>query len=613
MDRRQEEEKRARSFDRQGALSTSVLDRARLSAGDQSAGLRVSLLLYHRDGVEAAPLVEGQSLVIGRAYPADLAIADESLSRQHARVEITDGEIWVEDLGSTNGTWVDGELVERCPVGPESELVLGTVVVAVHALGSWDDVAGLDGHDRFQRILEAEVNRARAFGRELALILVQDSGEPHGHVRRWLPEVRRLLRPFDVPALYSADTFEAILPEAGIATARATARLLSDHVDGLRCGIGVFPNHGGSAEELLEVTGEALRATSATERVVVGRTTPSAVECTASTEESPGPVARSSAMLRVLEAARRFSNTSMPVLIQGETGTGKEVVARLIHDWSERRDKPMICVNCGAIPAQLVESTLFGHEKGAFTGASTQARGVFETAEGGTVLLDEIGEMPIQAQAALLRVIETRRFNRVGSAKELKVNVRIIAATHRDLEKMCETGEFRRDLFYRLDAMAVRIPPLHKRPEDIEPLIARFIHNANRANARSIAGTDDEALERLLNHAWPGNVRELRNTIERAVVIARGDRITTADLPERICWLPSRRAPAQSSSNDVVDEPLGVESIDLRSVVSAYETKLVLNTLKAVSWDRNRAAKALSLPVRTLSFKMQQLDIKKPG
>jgi transcriptional regulator with PAS, ATPase and Fis domain len=318
-------------------------------------------------------------------------------------------------------------------------------------------------------------------------------------------------------------------------------------------------------------------------------------------------------MIKVLESAQRFSSTAMPVLIMGETGTGKEVVARLIHDLGKRKSKPMICVNCGAIPDQLVESTLFGHEKGAFTGATQQARGVFESADGGTVLLDEIGEMPLQAQAALLRVLETKRFSRVGSTKEIQVDVRVIAATHRDLDAMCESERFRRDLFYRLDAMAVRIPALRKRREDIEPLMTRFIRDANSANNRSIVGVDDDALELLAMYRWPGNVRELRNTIERAVVIARGDTVTVADLPDRVRRLSTKPHGMKELPEDKLTKRLDGEPIDLRETVAGYETGLILRALKAAQWDRTVAAKSLTLPVRTLSFKMKQLGIKRPS
>jgi len=298
------------------------------------------------------------------------------------------------------------------------------------------------------------------------------------------------------------------------------------------------------------------------------------------------------------------------VLLSGETGSGKEVVARAIHEGGPRASKPLICVNCGGIPAQLVESTLFGHEAGAFTGAGARAKGVFEAADGGTVLLDEIGELPAPAQAALLRVLESRRFSRVGSTEEIEVDVRILAATHRDLEERCRDGRFREDLLYRLNARTLTTPPLRDRPEEIPSLAARFIEQANSDNGCAVVGLDSDALELLARYPWPGNVRELRNAMARAVVIAEGDRIGPADLPERVRG--TSLEPAGTDAEALfAGLPAPGEVQDLKEELARFEADLILQALEASQGDRTRAAERLGLPVRTLAYKMKAHGIRK--
>jgi DNA-binding NtrC family response regulator len=564
-----------------------ALKRAREKAG------QFSLLIYSRDGVQAVPLAEGRSLVIGRSPPADVTVRDNSLSRRHASVELAGGEIWVEDLGSTNGTWVDGEKIERVKVEPGGEITFGAVTASVHTLK--DHTPGLQSHDRFQQILEAEAARARAFGRSLALLMLRPKKRKEAHVSRWFPQIEEHQRPFDLAGLYSSDTVELLLPEADEARAREFAEAVSQGATPLLCGLGVLPDHAASAEELLDVTRSALqRANTKTPFQTATPLDEPAEEATA------GLVVHSQAMQEVYKTVERLAATAIPVLIIGETGTGKEVVARAVHQNGKRKDKPIRCVNCGGIPSQLVESTLFGHEKGAFTGAEKQSAGVFESADGGTVLLDEIGELPPAAQAALLRVLETKRFTRVGSTKEIEVDVRILAATNRDLEAMVKSSDFREDLLYRLNAMTLKLPPLRDRLEEIEPLTRHFMRQAAQANDLQIDQIDPDALSLLKRYSWPGNVRELRNAIERAVVIAQEKAITTDDLPERVRDLqPPEPAP----------EPEG--DIDLKVEVNRYEAKLIVRALDRCKWDRTVAAQTLGIPLRTLSHKMQVYGIKK--
>ncbi len=293
----------------------------------------------------------------------------------------------------------------------------------------------------------------------------------------------------------------------------------------------------------------------------------------------------------------------------------------------------MVSVNCAAIPAQLVESTLFGHERGAFTGAGQRQKGVFEEADGGTVFLDEIGELPLSAQAALLRVLETGRFSRVGSPREIAVDVRVLAATHRDLEAMRDAGAFRADLYYRLSVMVITIPPLRDCPEDIAPLARRFLAQAAGGRVHTIAPA---ALERLHAYGWPGNVRELRNAIERAALLARDDTLREADLPARVREASPSSAPAPSTPSilppgmqkaPVPPAPPSISSPpapppadgddsgigDLKARLQDYESLIIFETLEAVGWNQSEAARRLGMPIRTLSHKVKVLGLKKPS
>ena len=251
-------------------------------------------------------------------------------------------------------------------------------------------------------------------------------------------------------------------------------------------------------------------------------------------QRQTGIIGRTEAVREILERVHMIAPVMSTVLLTGESGTGKELVARAFHRLSPRRARAFIAVNCAALPESLLESELFGHEKGAFTGATSLRRGMFELADGGTLLLDEIAEMPLPTQTRLLRVLESRRFMRVGGDHEIQVSVRVVAATNRDLRQAVETGEFRRDLYYRLNVLNVHVPPLRERRRDIPVLIRRFISEFSRQHDREFRGLAPEALQILLDYDWPGNVRELRNLIESMVVLAPGSVIRPEDIPPEI-------------------------------------------------------------------------------
>ena len=313
-----------------------------------------------------------------------------------------------------------------------------------------------------------------------------------------------------------------------------------------------------------------------------------------------GLVGRSRAMQDLSGLIRTVATSDASVLISGESGTGKELVARAIHAASARRDGPFVAVNCAAVPEQLTESHFFGHEKGAFTGADRRRQGCFELAEGGTLLLDEIAEMPVALQPKLLRVLEEGSVRRVGGGSEIPFSVRVIAATNRDPQRAVEEGSLREDLFYRLSVFPLAIPPLRERPEDVPLLAQHFVRLFNEKHDVSVAGFTSEAEARLRDHDWPGNVRELRNAIERAVILARSGWVEDRHLPPAF----TRRRVDASVDGLVVPE---------NTTIADAERLLILSTLERVENNKAEAARILGVDVKTIRNKLHRYRTENGG
>jgi len=316
----------------------------------------------------------------------------------------------------------------------------------------------------------------------------------------------------------------------------------------------------------------------------------------------PQIIGTSPAINRVYELISKVSNSNSTILILGESGTGKELVAKTIHYKSSRADKPFIPVNCGAIPTELLESELFGHEKGAFTGAIATRIGRFELADGGTILLDEIGEMPAILQVKLLRVLQERSFERIGGVKTVNTDVRIMAATNQDLEGAVKEGRFREDLFYRLNVIPIKMPPLRERLDDIPLLCDYFIEKHADRFGRSPIKITDEALKIFTEYNWPGNVREMENTIERLLVLKDDDVVSPYDLSER---MTGRRIPEIPAIEDDINPFIG--GIDLNAAVEEYEKRLIIHALELNNKVKSQAAKYLNINRTTLIEKMKRL------
>ncbi|HET9915996.1 MAG TPA: sigma-54 dependent transcriptional regulator [Candidatus Binatia bacterium] len=306
-----------------------------------------------------------------------------------------------------------------------------------------------------------------------------------------------------------------------------------------------------------------------------------------------GIIGESGQMVEVISLVQRVAASEATVLIRGESGTGKELIAKAIHYASPRAARPLVRVNCAALPENLLESELFGHEKGSFTGAIATRKGRFELADTGTLFLDEIGDLPLHLQAKLLRVLQEREFERVGSSQSIKVNVRMLSATHRDLESLMRAGHFRDDLYYRLNVVTILVPPLRERRQDLPPLMDHFLKLFAAKNGKSLRGFSRAARDALLRYDYPGNVRELENLIERAVVLCRGDVIDRGDLP---LILDEPDAPSEATTQ-------------LTAAVEGLERRMIREALKRANGVQTRAAELLGVTERALRYKLKKYGL----
>jgi DNA-binding NtrC family response regulator len=411
-----------------------------------------------------------------------------------------------------------------------------------------------------------------------------------------LEEVRR--QPVDLaiidlklPDLAGTELFEAL----HIIRPEAMAIMISGHatvgeaVSALKKGIYDFITKDFRMHELRKVVSKALE----TQQLLVENLRLRQ----ALLERSPTGriIGRAPALLRVIQMVNQVAPLKSTVLLAGESGVGKELVAEALHQQSPRKTKPLVKLNCGALPEGLIESELFGHEKGAFTGAIQQRKGRFELADGGTIFLDEISEMPLATQVKLLRVLQEGEFERVGGSQTLKVDVRVIAATNLDLEAAVAQGKFRKDLFYRLHVIHLEIPALRERVEDIPLLALHFLDKFCLENNRPAMGFSPAAMRALKSYAWPGNVRELQNAVERAVALCAGPMVELNDLPEEI-----RQHPAE---NDKITVPVG-------ATMEEIERQAILQTLKKTGGDKEMAARVLGIGLATIYRRLKEMGAK---
>ncbi len=552
------------------------------------------LLVISQGAARRVPLPPTGQLVIGRGGDCELALDDDAASRRHAALSSADGVVSIADLGSHNGTRVNGERVDRLRRLAAGDVVqIGDVVIVLCVAPRVERRSMLDDATLRQR-LDQEIERAAAFGREVGVLLIAG------------PDPIAIVRAVE-PALSSID----LVAELGTAIAIVTPEVDREAVAALastcmallpptaRAGIATCPDDGADAGALLAGARAALDQ-AGPGQVVDAVTSVHHVELGDRVTLIADP-----AMVRILGLIRRIAHTELTVLVRGETGSGKEHVARALHDLGPRAAQPFVTLNCAAVQDTLVESELFGHDKGAFSGATQNKPGLFEIAAGGTILLDEVGELSPAMQAKLLRAIEAKRITRVGSVVEREIDLRVVAATHRDLEAESRAGRFRQDLYFRLCGATIAVPPLRERPREIALLAHRFCSEAcarlGRPSLRLTAG----AMRALSRYAWPGNVRELRNVIEYVVATASpGQMIEAWQLPAAMAGVEAE--PAVEISTTII-APVRFRA--LAEELRELEVRRMREAIESADGVLKHAARLIGMPLRTFHLKAKQYGL----
>jgi DNA-binding NtrC family response regulator len=580
-------------------------------AGDGDARERMHLLVIDDGSCQRHTLPVQGALVLGSAPGADIRVRDPGVAGQHVRLTITGGEARLFDLGSEGGTLVNCERVHGARQLCSGDVVtLGNTTLVLLREPRPGKRPVLHGRGLRQR-LEEELDRAIAYARPLGVaalcLACVDDRERVGAA------AATVLRRMDVLGWDGAARLVAVLPEVGGEAARAIAQelvsALAPIAGEVHGGLATCPEDGCHAATLLSgahaaaaiaAPGQIARAAEATVTyTIAGHTV----------------VAAEPAMLRVFDLLRRLAACDLPVLVLGETGTGKEHAAAALHDWSARKDRRLVSINCAAIPETLLESELFGYEKGAFSDARSPKPGLLEQASGGTVFLDEVAELGPGAQAKLLRALDTKRITHLGDVREREIDIRVVAATNRDLDAESRAGRFRQDLLFRLCAAVVALPPLRHRLRELPILSRLFVAEACARAGRPGLALSESTLYQLGAYGWPGNVRELRNTLEFAVATAEGATIEPWNLPDRITGrtapLPESTAGATAGAAAGTAAP-GAAPRRYRPIAEelrALERTRMQEALEDAGGVQTRAAELISMPIRTFALKLKQYGI----
>jgi two-component system, NtrC family, response regulator AtoC len=567
------------------------------------------LLVFERGGSWVFELPRAGKIVIGRGELAELRLREHAISRRHAVLAVADDRVVLRDLGSHNGTSVNGERIaaERELCNGDSVAVCAATLVLYTSAPATPVARWLSYRELRERV-EEELERALRHQRPAAVMcgLLAHAGDRDAVDRALLaprePALEALGELGARLGAWADDTQLVLLaPETDRDEADAMARRIRERLRDLEITIGyaVCPLDGGDADSLIIAAKAAAASTTA------GEVAGAATALRTYRIGDRNAIVADPAMARLYALVERLARVDLPVLITGETGTGKELAATLLHERSPRHDKPLVALNCAAIQENLVESELFGYERGAFSGALTTKIGLLEAAHGGTVFLDEIGELPLAIQAKLLRVLETKRLTRVGDLREREINVRLVAATNCDLPDEVDAGRFRRDLFFRLSGAMVVVPPLRERTRELPLLAELFLTEACRAVNRPAITLSSDALTALHAHRWPGNVRELKNVMEYFAATLSGGRLVAAQLAERLAPSPARAAaPAGEPPGPAAFVPISDE-------IRALESLRMTQALEAADGNQTRAAELIAMPLRTFFTKMRQYGLRK--
>jgi two-component system response regulator AtoC len=571
------------------------------------------------------PLPPSGVLLIGRDSEADLKLSEPAASRRHAEILMEGGEVRVRDLGSMNGTAVNGERVtgER-PLLSGDTVTIGATALILYLPGTVGPGRPLVEARSLRRQLADELERARLFDRQVSvftLVFDPPGGEVEGEAappdhEAVVTQVEGKLRPIDRCGWLSPLVLAGVLPELGedqgaalLAEVLKAARTVAP---GARAGLAVYPVTACEVDALLAASRSSARTAGA--RPTVG-------DADADARLAIGErmvVVADPAMRGLMELIRRLAPTDLPVLIEGETGVGKENAAYALHAWSARKSGPFVAVNCAAFAESLIESELFGSEKGAFSGAVASRPGLIESAHGGTLFFDEIGELPLALQPKLLRVLESKRALRVGGTRERELDVRVVAATNRNLAQEVAAGRFRQDLLYRLNAATVVLPPLRNRPREIAVLARTFLGQACQRLSLPPRSFSSDSLRGLAAHVWPGNVRELKNVVDFLAATAEGSIIEASALRARLASAGPPAAPAPvtpaAPAARATQSYTAAPGTPIGDQIKELERSRMVEALEQTGWVQTRAAELIGMPLRTFQQKVKLYGLsKRPG
>jgi DNA-binding NtrC family response regulator len=560
---------------------------------------RAYLLIFEDNSVRSFDLPQAGQVVIGRSPDVTLQLIDQSASRQHASLEIRGGELLLSDLGSRNGTRVNGERIaepRQLITGDVISICYATLILCCQPSGS--SSRSVSALPLFRQRLQAEIDRALRYQRSLSLLClrIEATDGPRGGV---VPSLASHLRGMDDLAWLGQSSLLILQPELSEEEVASAASRMSAVVEqsGLSCraGFACCPADGSDVDTLVASAVAAATAATSSSRAVAAAQTSSSVTIGARRIVLVDP-----AMVRLYGLIEKLAPSDLPVLIQGETGTGKEIAASAVHHYSKRRGKPFVSVNCAALPENLVESELFGHERGAFSGAVMAKSGLLEAASLGTIFFDEVGELPLAIQAKLLRVVETQMLRRVGDVRDRPIDVRIVAATNRDLQVESAAGRFRMDLFFRLGAARLLLPPLRDRRRELPILARSLLETACTRLGRELLDISAAAMVRLQGYTWPGNIRELRNVMDFVAATVEGNLLLPWHLDGQVATVRAAQSPS-------AEAPQRFRPID--EEIRELERQRMAQALTAAQGVQSRAAELIAMPVRTFSHKLKQYQL----
>jgi DNA-binding NtrC family response regulator len=577
----------------------------------KNSGARQEIIVLGPDLCTAVEVKGTTALLVGRDPGAQVHLRDGAVSVRHARILIeagSEGTMLVEDLGSKNGTFLgDRRLAEgeRLPVPAGEPITIGLTTIVLQRRSASPRARRIWPHGYFEARLEEQCALLEGTGGTFAIVRVEGTGAREA--ARVAQLVAPVLRLTDVVAAWAPGIWEILLPYTSADEAESLSASVRDAFakDGVsaRTTLAVYPRDGQTPASLLQF----LMTRAGGKADAVRAAAP------------PGLILEDPEMKRVYATARKVAAGTINVLVLGETGVGKEGLAAFIHSASPRAKRPYLQLNCAAFTESLLESELFGHAKGAFTGATQAKKGLLESANGGTVFLDEIGEMSPALQTKLLRVIETKEVTRVGAITPVEVDVRFVAATHRDVPREVALNRFRSDLYYRLAATTLVIPPLRRRGIEIRPLAEAFLAASARGLKRERAPRlAPAALKELEAYAWPGNVRELRNVMERALLLAEGDEIALEHLPMEIMGAPlalvadAEPSARQETEAEEDETTARVDPRDRWNRAEREERARIVAVLERFGGNQSRAARELGISRGTLIARLAYYEIRRP-